>query len=815
MSFTLNLAEIDEHGAQITWDEVPGADTYRVYWADRNTKTMQYRLMSEQKECRFHLNKSTHVPHFLYVEAAAGDKVIKSEVLRTPLKRVMKPQLEKLNRGLIAVKAKTGIFLGWRMLLDEVKGYSETGMTGTDYVVYKNGNKLAVVTDSTNYIDKDGTMEAEYSVAPICGGIEGSACRPVKAWSTESNYIEIPMHIPEGGVTPAGESYTYRVNDMSIGDVDGDGEYEYIVKWDPTNSQDVSIKGYTGKCYIDCYRLSGEILWRLDMGVNIRSGAHYTQFIVYDFDGDGKAEMSVKSAPGTKMTVYNPDGSVKSEKYITLPEADVKAGISHDDNYVCSAQDYYKHIVKMFMAWSEHPEVKAGHWPSTLEECFGVPVTHKYPLDEKGAEELADYFMDVYAPSRSPKNELRKFEGFIYEGPEYLTMFGGDGSELDTIPFRYPREDDGLMWGDYAFKRIEPCNRVDRFLSGVAYLDGERPYLIICRGYYTRMTMTAYDFFTGKHREYFTIDSGYVPMSNPFNDGNAHDLSGTDPVYGCLCGQGNHSLSTADVDGDGCQEIIYGAAVIDHDGSVLYSSRGIRPDGVEAKFGHGDAMHVACIDPDRPGYEIFNVFEGAASVPYGWALRDAETGVPYFGEFADCDLGRCMIGDVNPDVRGLQVWVKEMYDCKGNKLPDKVLGTNQSIRWAADLSTQITDGVGYIHEQHCGIINDNTHGIMLKPEGTLTNNGTKGNPCLIADVFGDFREEIILRTADNSAVRIYTNTELTKHKLFTLMHDTMYRTGIAWQNNCYNQPCYTSFYYASDMDFKWVLPQLAKDDDVE
>ena len=201
MSFTLNLAEIDEHGAQITWDEVPGADTYRVYWADRNTKTMQYRFMSEQKECRFHLNKSTHVPHFLYVEAAAGDKVIKSEVLRTPLKRVMKPQLEKLNRGLIAVKAKTGIFLGWRMLLDEVKGYSETGMTGTDYVVYKNGNKLAVVTDSTNYIDKDGTMEAEYSVAPICGGIEGSACRPVKAWSTESNYIEIPMHIPEGGTT--------------------------------------------------------------------------------------------------------------------------------------------------------------------------------------------------------------------------------------------------------------------------------------------------------------------------------------------------------------------------------------------------------------------------------------------------------------------------------------------------------------------------------------------------------------------------------------------------------------------------------------
>lgn len=809
MNLILNMTAIDDHGADIAWQEVDGAAEYHVYWSDKDTDTMEYRLMSKQTNCGFRLNKSTHVPHFIRVEAVGEAGVIaQSKILRTPLHRTLRPQLEKLNRGLIAVKAKTGIFLSWRMMLDEVSGYSRTGMTGTDYIVYKNGKKLVLVTDSTNYIDTQGTEEDEYCVAPVKAGTEGDACVPVKAWSTGENYFEIPMHIPEGGVTPAGEEYTYTVNDMSVGDVDGDGEYEYIVKWDPTNSHDVSIKGYTGRCYIDCYRLNGEILWRLDMGPNIRAGAHYTQFIVYDFDGDGRAEMSVKTAPGTRMTIYNKDGSIKSEKYITLPPSDVKAGITNEDNYVCSAKDYYEHIVKMFLGWSEHKEVIAGHWPATLEECFGIPVKYTYPLLEKEARELADYFMDEYAPARSPRNELRKFEGFIYEGPEYLTMFGGDGSELETIPFKYTREDDGLMWGDYAMKRIEPCNRVDRFLSGLAYLDGERPYLIICRGYYTRMTMTAYDFFDGKHREYFSIDSGYVPMKNPFND-SPHDLNGTDPVYGCLCGQGNHSLSTADVDGDGCQEIIYGAAVIDHDGSVLYSSRGIRPDGVEAKFGHGDAMHVAHIDPDKPGYQIFNVFEGAASVPYGWALRDAETGIPYFGEFADCDLGRCMIGDVNPEVRGLQVWVKEMYDCKGNKLPDKVLGTNQSIRYAADLTTQITDGVDYIHEKHSGIINDNTHGIMLKPEGTLTNNGTKGNPCLIADVFGDFREELILRTEDNSAIRIYTNTDITTHKLFTLMHDTMYRTGVAWQNNCYNQPCYTSFYYASDMDFKWVLPQLA------
>ena len=393
------------------------------------------------------------------------------------------------------------------------------------------------------------------------------------------------------------------------------------------------------------------------------------------------------------------------------------------------------------------------------------------------------------------------------EGPEYLTMFAGDGSEIETIPFKFGREDDGLMWGDYSMPRIEPCNRVDRFLSGVAYLDGERPYLIVCRGYYTRTTIVAYSFFERKHKEHFVIDSGFVPMDNPFND-NAHIREGTDPVYGILAGQGNHSLSTADVDGDGYQEIIYGGATIDHDGSILYSSHGYLPNGTYAKYGHGDAMHVANIDPDKPGLEIFNVFEGAQFAPYGYALRDAETGEAIFGEYAEEDLGRCMVGDINPDVRGLQVWVRKMQSCTGEILEDKLLGTNQSIRWAADLSTQVIDG-NDIFGKHAGVINDNIHGVMLMPKDVATNNGTKGNPCLVANVFGDFREQLLLRKEDSSAIRIYTNTELTNHKLFTLMHDVQYRTSIAWQNNCYNQPGYTKFYYASDMDFKYVLPALA------
>lgn len=816
----LKIKLLEDFSVTVCWEPEEGADCYRIYWADRDTPGMCYRLMAETQDTEYTLHRATHIPHYLKVAAvSAGEESKSSPVLRTPVKKQFHEQLEELGRGLVAIQTAGGIFLSWRMLLDEVSGYCGTGMTGTDYAVYRGTERIAVVTDSTNYLDRDGTAADRYRVVPVrdgkaeqpggnAGGAAGeSGDDSVGVWPHP--YWDIPLQKPEGGVTPAGEAFEYHANDMSVGDVDGDGEYEFIVKWDPSNSHDVSQKGYTGKCYLDCYKLDGALLWRLDMGVNIRAGAHYTQFMVYDFNGDGKAEMAVKTAPGTKMTRYKGDGQILEEHFITMPEADILAGVSHESNFVCSANDYREHMADVFHHWQEHPEVVKGRWPETLEECFGIEKRYEYPLNREDSYALTDYFIHTYALSRSEKNHLEAFEGFVYEGPEYLTMFAGDGRELETIPFKMGRVDDGLMWGDYALKRIEPCNRVDRFLSGVAYLDGERPYLIICRGYYTRTTIVAYDFFEDKFHEVFTVDSGFVPMKNPFRDDEIHDICGEDPVYGILAGQGNHSLATADVDGDGCMEIIYGAAVIDHDGSLLYSSYGIRPDGVRAKFGHGDAMHVANIDPDRPGLEIFNVFEGGAAVPYGYALRDAESGEVIFGEYATIDLGRCMIGKIDPDTRGLQVWVNDTYDCKGNKLQVPLLGTNQSIRWAGDLTTQIMDGVQYIGTTQPGVINDNIHGVMLTPEGTMTNNGTKGNPCLVADIFGDFREELLLRLADDSAIRIYMNTEITGHKLFTMMHDTQYRCGVAWQNNCYNQPCYPKFYYADDMDFKDVLPEFA------
>ncbi|MDF2575383.1 MAG: rhamnogalacturonan lyase, partial [Agromyces sp.] len=338
---------------------------------------------------------------------------------------------------------------------------------------------------------------------------------------------------------------------------------------------------------------------------------------------------------------------------------------------------------------------------------------------------------------------------------------------------------------------------------------GTHPSAVFARGYYTRTTIHAYDW-DGEHlTTRWAVDSGHVPMTNPFNDG-PHGRDGTDPVYGSITTQGFHSLSAADVDGDGKHEIVYGAATIDDDGGLLYRSVDTLPEGSAdpgevVRLGHGDAMHVTDIDPNRPGLEIWTAHEGATYAPYGSAMRDAATGEVLFGAYSGRDTGRSMIGDVRADVPGIEVWASMpngtegsgLLSASGSPLESGTPGTNQSIRWAADLTTQIVDGA----QEVTPTIKDWTRGTLLTADGTRTNNSTKGNPSLVADVLGDWREELLVRTVDSSALRIYTSTEVTTHKLPTLMHDVQYRAEVARQNTTYNQPSYTSYYFASDMDF--------------
>lgn len=721
------------------------------------------------------------------------------------------PRLETLDRGLVAVSTDEGVFLTWRLLAGEATGSGDTGLTGTDFAVYRDGVEIATVTDSTNFQDAAGTAASVYRVAAVSAGVEAAASD--EAVPLAQNHLDIPLQRPADGVTPAGQTFTYAAGDASVGDVDGDGQYEFVVKWDPSNAKDVSQVGYTGTVYIDTYELDGTLLNRLDLGVNVRAGAHYTQFLVYDFDGDGRSETMLKTAPGTKSITYAADGSVASERFVSMPADDLAAGYTHDDDYRMSADDYYAHLVEMFRGWATRDEVVSGQWPATLEEAFGIAPQYAYPLSDADAHALADHFIDVYAPGRSARNALRSFEGFILDGPEYLTVFdGATGAELQTVRYEPGRGDDGLLWGDYAMSRIEPGNRVDRFLSGVAYLDGERPSAVFARGYYTRSTIATYDWDGESLTQRWLVDSGHAPMTNPFNDG-PHGRDGTDPEYGSITTQGFHSLSAADVDGDGRHEIVYGSATIDDDGGLLYSSTGTMPEGSSApgetvRLGHGDAMHVADIDPARPGLEIFTVHEGGTSAPYGTALRDAATGEVVFGSYSGRDTGRGMIGDVRPDVPGVEVWssmpggtdASGLLSAQGAVLAATTPGTNQSIRWAGDLTTQLVNGAGTATPT----VDDATRGTVLTASGTLTNNGTKGNPSLVADVLGDWREELIVRTADSSALRLYVSTEPTTHKLYTLMHDPQYRAEVARQQTTYNQPSYTGFHLGSGMDFSGV-----------
>jgi rhamnogalacturonan endolyase len=718
-------------------------------------------------------------------------------------------QLEKLDRGLVAATTADGVFLSWRLLGHEVTGPAgggRAGMAGATFNVYRDGRRVATVADSTNYLDRAGTPDARYRVAAVVRGREvdrGAAATP---WA--GTHLDLPLRKPADGVTPTGEAYTYSANDMSVGDVDGDGQYEYIVKWDPSNSKDVSLVGYTGNVFIDAYELDGTLLYRVDLGVNIRAGAHYTQFLVYDFDGDGRAEMMFKTAPGTKVTRYDRGGRVVSERFITMPREDVRAGFSHRDDYRLSAAGYFEHLVTMFQGWHRHPEVVAGRWPATLEQAFGIAPAYSYPLSRADAEALANHFIDVYAPARSTRNNLRIFEGFIVDGPEYLTVFdGATGRELQTVRYEPGRHDDGLRWGDYALPRIEPGNRVDRFLATVSYLDGRHPSAVFARGYYTRTTLIAYDWDGRRLSRRWYVDSGWVPMTNPFND-TPHGRDGTDPEFATITNQGAHSLSTADVDADGRQEIVYGGATIDDDGSVLYSSFDILPPGsanpgARVRLGHGDALHVTDIDPAHPGLEIYMVHENATGAPYGHAMRDARTGAVLFGTYSGQDTGRGMVGDILPERPGLEAWASTgmgLWTANGERLGATIPGTNQSIRWAADMTTQIVGGALEVTPT----IDDWRRGRLLTAEGTRTNNGTKGNPSLVADIFGDWREELLVRTVDSTAVRIYLSTEVTDRKLYTLMHDPQYRAEVARQQTTYNQPSYPSFRLASDTDWSQV-----------
>ncbi len=597
-------------------------------------------------------------------------------------------QMEHLSRGLVAVQAgKDSVFVSWRLLHSDVEA-----VRFNVYRQSENGEEVLLnekpLADATSLMDVASLPDGIYTylVKPVGSGNESEADGSYQLVKTENvqPWLTIPLKTPE----------RYSPGDIAPGDLDGDGNYELVVHM-TGRGRDNSHEGMTSEPVFHAYKQDGTLLWSINLGKNIREGAHYTQLLVYDFDGDGRAEVVMKTADGTV------DGTGK-----VIGDA------------------------------------SADH-----------------------------------------RNE----GGHILRGPEFLTVFDGlTGAALATVPYqasRHPErenptpEEMKATWGD------NYGNRSERYLACVAYLDGEHPSIVMCRGYYTRATLAAYDWRDGKLTQRWLFDS---------DDGT--------PGSRAYRGQGNHSVSVGDVDGDGFDEIIYGAAAINHDGTGLYSTG----------LGHADALHLSDLNPARPGLEVFNIQERFGDA--GMNFRDAHTGeilwkVPSV-KAADSGgdkgegPGRGVSFNIDPRHPGNECWVfgagiSGLWNAQGEKISETTpRSCNFAVWWDGDLLRELLDRNRIMKWDW----QNETLTNLLVAEGCQSNNGSKSTPALSADLFGDWREEVVLRTEDNQSLRIYTTTIPTRHRFVTLMHDPIYRLSIAWQNVAYNQPPHPGFYIGDDME---------------
>lgn len=603
-------------------------------------------------------------------------------------------QKEKLGRGMVCLRDGDSVAISWRML---------EGEENVAFNVYCDGKKLngSPLSGETFFKTIMPKGRAKFEVKSVVDGRERAMKECVRMFSPDAkDYLAVQLSRPEGGTTPDGRRYTYSANDASVGDVDGDGEYEIILKWDPSNSHDNSHEGYTGNVYLDCYKVSlgdapnkksrgdgSSLLWRIDLGKNIRAGAHYTQFLVYDFDGDGRAEVITKTADGTVDGMGNVIGD---------PNADWRMNGSID------------------------------------KEIRG----------------------------KGNGGRRTNVSGRILQGAEYLTVFEGlTGKALKTVDYEPPRGD-VASWGD------NYGNRCDRFLACVAYLDGKHPSAVMCRGYYTKSFLAAYDW-----------DGKELTLRWLFDSRKEDGYSG----------QGNHNLRVGDVDGDGCDEITYGSMAVDHNGEGLYTTR----------MGHGDAIHQYAFYPDSTQLQIWDVHENKKD---GSDFRDARTGRIIFQIPSTDDVGRGMAADIDPTNWGLEMWSssqKGYFDVKGNHhVGDVWIPMNSAVWWDGDLLRELLDRNSIQKwnwkESKVDMIKD------FRAEGCTFNNGTKQNPCLSADIVGDWREEVIVRDMESTELRIYSTTIPTRHRFPSFMFDVPYRESVAAQNVSYNQPPEPGFYFGSD-----------------
>jgi len=670
--------------------------------------------------------------------------------------------MEWLDRAVVAVPVRGGggNLVQWRLLAPEYQA-------NLYFYVYR-GDERLIITNQTNFIDTAGQPGDVYYIVPV--GDTRDGVHAGFAAALPSNYFDIPVQKPRPRSNPAnafggdGADISYTLNDMAVADVDGDGRYEILVKWTPSESQDPGLAArHTGETIFDLYTMDGALLWRINMGINIPSSAHHSIMHFFDLDNDGFAEFAIKTADGTR--VYHPDpvtGLVRETfeggqpVYIIGGDPSTNPLTNFDYNAII---DFSRNFFLLGEA-SSHPQ---NVWVGGTD-----------------------------CPVRGVRN--RASTGRINNGPEFFTVFHGQtGLPIDTVEYFAPY---GIMrnrWGD------ERQNRSDRFIGAVAMMpyrgiSGARPHPTIIEGrqHYIVGFVAAYQLIDGRLMQLWTYDHRDVFPG----------------------GGGNHQLTVADVTFNGYDDVVFGSTALDFAGNILWSANTSRG---TLMLGHGDALHMTPALPNSQ--EFYRMSPHEINSPTNVTVLHAATGRPVWTYgVSRSDVGRGVMANITP-LPGFEVWasgtpVHNLYTGEQIHIVGGSVPINHMIYWTGQLTREFLDGANNQPLIISNLANFNFeyvpgNGLVLndgarRPEaarnetqvltGTLSSNGTKANPGLQVDILGDWREEILVRRADNQAIRVYITNFYTEYTIYTLMHDPTYRLAVNWQNVVYNQPPHLGFY---------------------
>ena len=602
---------------------------------------------------------------------------------------------DKLDRGLVAVPSGSGNLVSWRILGEEY--YDVT------YNLYCNGSKIAENLKVSNYTHTAGNASSSYQVAAVVRGVEQTKSKSVTRW--ENGYFDIPVAtvLDRNGNDVTSQ---YMINDISLGDVDGDGVVEFMVKRNYTG--DILNASNTTKFHhYECYKLNGTRLWWIDLGPNLMAGPdEQWDLVSFDWDMDGKAECLMRGADN--MIIHAADGSV------------IKVG---NMSYVSPRDEYTRNGAEYLLYMNGETAVP-------------------YAYNDKAT---------TYTPMAYP-----------------LPRFESGESDYATV------------WG-----KNDTGHRSSKHYFGAPYLDGRKPSIFLGRGCYTQHKMCALDVDPATHQ---------LTQRWRWNANN-----GSSPWFG----NGYHNFTIGDVDWDGRDEIIFGSMMIDDNGKGLCTTG----------LGHGDAQHCADIDPYRKYAEQFTCNETQPACTY----YNATTGDIYYRLKSTADDGRALCGNFTNDYvgsigrstqTGIVSTVKDAVVADGPGGTNDALfwsHLNQRIYWDGDLCDEVYDSPGSSNDGRAAAIYKYPSGRLFNSDGCLTINGTKNNACAIADIFGDWREEVVMRTSDNTKIRIFTTSYATTYGIPTLWSDHQYRNAMVTQPIGYNQPPHKS-YFLGELEGLTIAP---------